>query len=219
MGHFLLLCVSHETFPPIALGFVWHTFFVGGGCFVGYAVFMSLIPDSSVDRRLLRSAARYESGEVMSERVLGQLTPAQCVERVRSLLSSRTVLDDVEERRLLLIGMAEHLEWLKEQRDNPLSWSAIARSYKLLSDQVERTNVNVGEVSTKLAEAHAASYVEGFVVGFNALLGELSRRGLLEVDAEDVGELVGVGVAESSRFLEARTVKSVDGVDGVDGGE
>lgn len=171
---------------------------------------MSLIPESSVDRRLLRSAAKYETPEQMSERVLGQLTPAQCIDRVKTLLSSRTVLDEVEERRLLLISMAEHLAWLKEKRNDPQSWNAIARSFKLLSDQIERTNINVNDVSTKLAEAHAQMYVEAYMLGFNALLTALTERNMIEVEAEEVQELAGVGISAASRYLEGQTQKVID---------
>lgn len=170
---------------------------------------MSLLPQTSLDRRLLRSAAKYESPEQMSERVLGQLTPAQCIDRVKTLLESRTVLDEVEERRLLLISMAEHLDWLRDQRENPKSWNAIARSYKLLSDQIERTNLNVNDVSTKLAEAHAASYVEAYMLGFNALLKALAERDMIDVDPEEVKELVTIGITESNRYLETQTQKAV----------
>lgn len=171
---------------------------------------MSLVPESSVDRRLLRSAAKYETPEQMSERVLGQLTPAQCIDRVKTLLSSRTVLDEVEERRLLLISMAEHLAWLKEKRNDPQSWNAIARSFKLLSDQIERTNINVNDVSTKLAEAHAQMYVEAYMLGFNALLTALTERNMIEVEAEEVQELAGVGISAASRYLEGQTQKVID---------
>lgn len=171
---------------------------------------MSLIPESSVDRRLLRSAAKYETPEQMSDRVLGQLTPAQCIDRVKTLLSSRTVLDEVEERRLLLISMAEHLDWLKEKRNDPQSWNAIARSYKLLSDQIERTNINVNDVSTKLAESHAQMYVEAYMLGFNALLAALTERNMIEIEAEEVQELAGVGISAASRYLEGQTQKVVD---------
>ena len=146
----------------------------------------------------------------MSERVLGQLTPAQCIDRVKTLLSSRTVLDEVEERRLLLISMAEHLAWLKEKRNDPQSWNAIARSFKLLSDQIERTNINVNDVSTKLAEAHAASYVEAYMLGFNALLKALAERDMIDVEPEEVKELVTIGITESNRYLETQIQRVVE---------
>lgn len=173
---------------------------------------MSLLPQSSVDKRLLKAAREYKSPNEMSESVLRQLTPAQCALRVQELLDSKTTLDEVQERRLLLIGMAEHLEWLRGHRDNPQSWNAIARSYKLLSDQIERTNVNVNDVSTKLAEAHAQTYVEAYMLGFNALLTALTEKDMIdaEIEPEMMQELAKVGVSESSRYLETQTQRVVE---------
>jgi hypothetical protein len=171
---------------------------------------MSLIPQSSVDRRIIRSASKYATPEEMSDAVLGQLTPAQCVDRLHHLLNSRTILDEVQERRLLLISMAEHLDWLQSKRGDKDSWAAIGRGYKLLSDQIERTNVNVTDVSTKLAESHAQTYVEAYTMGFNALLKILAERDMLEVEPtlDEVQELMMIGIAESSRYLEANTQKA-----------
>ena len=171
---------------------------------------MSLLPQTSLDRRLLRSAAKYETPEQMSERVLGQLTPAQCIDRVKTLLASRTILDEVEERRMLLISMAEHLDWLRDQRENPKSWNAIGRAYKLLSDQIERANLNVNDISTKLAEDHARMFVEGISVGFGVLLKALAERDIIDIPAEDQPELLALAAAESSRYLETQTQKVVD---------
>ena len=171
---------------------------------------MSLLPQTSLDRRLLRSAAKYETPEQMSERVLGQLTPAQCIDRVKTLLASRTILDEVEERRMLLISMAEHLDWLRDQRENPKSWNAIGRAYKLLSDQIARANINVNDISTKLAEDHARMFVEGISVGFGVLLKALAERDIIDIPAEDQPELLALAAAESSRYLETQTQKVVD---------
>lgn len=170
---------------------------------------MSLLPQASVDRRLLKAAKEYQSPNEMSESVMRQLTPAQCAVRVAELLESKTTLDEAQERRLLLISMAEHLEWLRSQRDNPKTWNVIARSYKTLSDQIERTNVNVADVSTKLAEAHAGTFVEAYMLGFNALLKVIAERDIIEIEPEEVKELAQVGVTEASRYLATQTQKSV----------
>lgn len=171
---------------------------------------MSLLPQTSLDRRLLRSAAKYESPEQMSERVLGQLTPAQCIDRVKTLLESRTVLDEVEERRLLLISMAEHLDWLRDQRENPKSWNAIARSYKLLSDQIERTNINVNDVSTRLAASHAEYFVNGFMIGFDKALSAIAASTDQPIDAEVVSLAIEAGVVEAKSYIDGVTLKSVE---------
>lgn len=171
---------------------------------------MSLLPQTSLDRRLLRSAAKYETPEQMSERILGQLTPAQCIDRVKTLLSSRTILDEVEERRLLLISMAEHLDWMRDQRENPKSWNAIARSYKLLSDQIERTNINVNDISTKLAEDHAAIFVSGISLGIEAALREIARRSEVTIESEEVPELMQIAAGAAQEYIGQMTQKSID---------
>lgn len=171
---------------------------------------MSLLPQTSLDRRLLRSAAKYETPEQMSERVLGQLTPAQCIDRVKTLLASRTILDEVEERRILLISMAEHLDWLRDQRENPKSWNAIGRSYKLLSDQIERTNINVNDVSTRLASSHAEYFVNGFMIGFERALRVIAEASDSAIDAEIVDAAIKDGIMASKEYVDSVTTKSIE---------
>lgn len=170
---------------------------------------MSILPQSSLDRRLMRAAAKYASPEEMSTAVLGQLTPAQCIVRRDEILASKTTMDEIQERRILLISIAEHLDWLKDQRDNSKAWPAIARTQKLLSDQIERTTINVNDVSTKLAEAHAATYVEAYMLGFHALLRALTERDMINVEPEVMQELATLGIEESSRYLEGQTQRVV----------
>lgn len=171
---------------------------------------MSILPKASEDRRLIKAANQYMTPEQMSEAVLGQLTPAQCIERLQYLTTHRVTLDEVQERRLLVFAIAEHLEWMKAKREDPKTWAHINRAYKLLSDQVERTNVNIADVSTKLAEAHAQTYVEAYMLGFNALLKTLVERDMLVIEPEDAQELVTLSIAESSRYLDAHTQKAAE---------
>lgn len=168
----------------------------------------SILPASSIDRRLLQAAAKYATAEEMSEAVLGRLTPAQCAERVHHLLTSKTILDEVQERRLLLIQMAEWLDWLKTQRDNPKSWAAISRTMKLLSDQVERSNINVSDVSTKLATEHARYFVDGFTLGFERVLKALGERDEIVIEEDEIQELLEIGAHASHEYIERVTQKN-----------
>lgn len=114
----------------------------------------------------------------------------------------------------MLFQMAEHLDFLKNQRDNPKSWPHLSRMYKVLSDQIERSNITVSDVSTKLAEAHANYYTEGFLLGFNKVLEIMREREILEGDIEDdqILELVQSGIGESSEYLSKVTAReTVDG--------
>lgn len=174
---------------------------------------MAILPERSIDRRLLRAAARRATAEEMSEAVLGQLTPAECLDRVKTILDSKNIWDEIEERRLLLIDIAEWLDWLKDQRDNTKSWQAINRALKLMSDQIERSNINVNDVSTKLAAAHAGYFTEGYLAGFNKVLDLLREREIIEAEIEDdeMFELVKAGVDESQEYLKKVTVREADG--------
>lgn len=171
---------------------------------------VSILPSSSIDRRLIRAAAKYATPEEMSEAVMGKLTPAQCVDRVKTILESKTVFDEVQERRLLLVKMSEHLDWMHSQRENEKSWGAIARMYKVVSDQIERANINLTDVSTKLAADHAQYMVEGFMVGLERILKELREEREIVVDDEDVIELMQVGVNASQEYIERVTMKEID---------
>lgn len=171
---------------------------------------MSILPESALDRRILRAAAKYATPDEMSEAVLGQLTPAQCAERLKELLSSKTVLDEVQERRLLLVQMSEHLDWIKNRRNDDKSWSAISRMFKLVSDQIERTNVEIEDISTRLSEAHAQYFIDGIMVGMQKVFDFMRERDMIVVDAEDQVEMIEVGVHASSEYLQKVTAKNVD---------
>ena len=138
---------------------------------------------------------------------MGQLTPAQCAERVQELLASKTMLDEVAERRLLLVQMAEHLDWMKSQRENPASWSSIARMYKVLSDQVERTNINVSDISTKLAEDHARFFADAIVLGFEKMIRRIEESSDIVIEDDEFQEILEVGASTSEKYLEGVTVR------------
>ena len=170
---------------------------------------MALLPARSIDKRLIRAAARYDSPEEMSDFVNRQLTPAQCMNRVNELLTSKSELDEVKERRLLLIQMAENLDWLKGQRHNEKSWPAINRALKLLSDQIERTNINVGDINTKLSAKYAEYFVTAFTIGIEKAIASAAEQAgasdMLEIEVLE--ESAKVGVEASQEYLHKVTVR------------
>lgn len=168
---------------------------------------MSLIPERSIDRRLLKAAARYATPNEMSEAVLGQLTPAQCKERVDTILESKFELDEIKERRLLLIQMAEHVQWLQDQRGNEKSWGAINRALKLVSDQIERTNINVSDINTRLSKAHAEFFVNAISKGIERAVERLSAESVEVIEAEVVSEALEIGVKSAQESLQKVTVR------------
>lgn len=170
----------------------------------------SILPASSIDRRLLRSAAKYETPQQMSEAVLGKLSPAQCLERVNQLLEQKTTLDEVKERRILLVRMAEHLDWMEQQRDNEKSWGAIAKMYDLVSRQIEKSNVNLTDVSSKLGADHAQMFIDGFMVGFERMLRILRDERGIDLDEEIILEVMDSGMRESKDYVDRVTLKEIE---------
>jgi hypothetical protein len=170
---------------------------------------MGIIARSAIDRRLLKAAAKFGSPEQLSDAVNGQLTPAQAIDRVKTLLASQDVYSEVEQRRLLLIQMAEFMDYMQEQAqdaNNDKAWAALNRTFKLVSDQIERTNINIDDVSTKLGKAHAQYYVQGYMEGFNAILAELRERNMLVLEGEEVKELSRIGLEQGMTYVESVTV-------------
>ena len=166
----------------------------------------SILPASAVDRRLIRAGARYATPQELSEATLGMLTPAQAVDRLNEILESKTVLDEIKERRILLVRMSEHLDYLmKGHQGDEKAWGAIAKQFKLVSDQIERSNLTLTDVSSKLGNEQAAFFVQGFVVGFDATLKKLDER--LSIDEEEVIELMQVGTKASEEYVESVTHK------------
>lgn len=170
------------------------------------------MPVAAQDRRLLRAAARFATADELSEAVLGRLTPAQALSRVKELLASKTVYDEVEQRQLLLVQIAEQADWLKDHRDSfsqsPTVLSALNRAYKLLSDQIERTNINVNEINTHLASRHAEYFMSGFLRGFDAMLATLAKReNEVVLDVEEVQELMQIGTTAAQAYVEKVTAQ------------
>lgn len=169
----------------------------------------SILPVAALDRRLIEAQRQYMSPEEMSKHVGGQLSPAECLIRVREILTSKSQLDEVMERRMLLIDMAEHLNWMKNQRDDPESWTHINRAYKLLSDQIERANINVADVSTKLASRYAEYFVTAYTMALERVVKSISEQtGNTEIiEAEVIEEASKAGLVVAKGYLEKVTVR------------
>lgn len=166
----------------------------------------SILPASAVDRRLIRGAAQYKTPQELSDSIMNQMTPAQCIDRVEHLLESKTSFDEVKERRLMLIRMSDHLDYLmKEHQGNDKAWGAIAKQFKLVSDQIERSNITLTDVSSKLGSEQAAFFVEAFVVGFDAIFKKIDDR--LAIGEEEVIELMEAGTKASGEYVDSVTQK------------
>lgn len=115
----------------------------------------SILPVSAIDRRLIKSAARQRTPQEMSEDVLGHLSPAQCVDRVKEIVESMDVWTEVESRRLLMFQMQEHLDWLHDNRENDKVLSSIPRMYKLISESLDKSRINLDEVVNMITSTQA----------------------------------------------------------------
>ena len=163
---------------------------------------MSILPAKAIDRRLVRAAIGYNATpQDLSEAVLGQLSPAEAEDRLHRLLNEVTILDEVEQRRLLLIDMSDHLAWMKTKREDPKMITALNQAYALVSKQLDKTNVNVADISTKLATDHAQYMVEAFMSGFAQILRTIEARGDIVVEEDDVKELIAIGMKSSQEQI------------------
>ena len=165
----------------------------------------SILPASSVDRRLISSAAKHATAQEMSDAVMGQLTPAQAIDRVKVLIESATIFDEIEDRKLLMWQMQEHLTWLSENRENDKVLSTIPRMFKLIGDLLEKSHMNVSDLSTKLARDHAEYFISGFMVGFEKMLKTYSEQNEIVIEEEDIMELAQLGVEASKGYIETVT--------------
>lgn len=142
----------------------------------------SILPASSLDRRLISSAAKHHTPEQMSEAVLGKLTPAQCVDRVKVILSSRDVWTEIESRQLLMSQMQDHLTWLQENRENEKVLSSIPRMYKLVSESLDKSRINLDEVTNRINDTQARLLVSAIDAIVSRLVAGLIKHG---VDVEE----------------------------------
>lgn len=163
---------------------------------------MSILPPKALDRRLVRAAVGFNvTPQDLSEAVLGQLSPAEAEDRLHRLLNEVTILDEVEQRRLLLIDMADHLAWMKTKRDDPKMITALNQAFTMVSKQLDKANVNVADISTKLATDHAQYMVDAFMSGFSQILRVIESRGDIIIDEDDVKELIQIGVKSSQEQI------------------
>lgn len=168
----------------------------------------SILPASSIDRRLISLAAKHATPEEMSDGVLGKLTPAQAVDRVKSILSSKDVWTEMEERQLLMVQMQEHLAWLQKNRNNDKVLSSLPRMFKLIAEALDKSRINLDDVSGKLATEHANYFVSGFVLGFEKILKTLAEREDITIDEDDIQDLLEIGASASHDYVERVTIKN-----------
>ena len=171
---------------------------------------MGIIPAKAIDRRLLTAATRIgHTPRDLSEAVAGQLSPPEAQARVFEILDSVTQYDEVQERRLFLLKAAKWLDdMIDGHGDDPRVFNSINRAMKLVSDQIERTNIDVDDVNTRLASAHAEMFVRGILVGVNKALESVQERESVAVEVEILEDIVKESVEAASAYIETVTERA-----------
>ena len=172
----------------------------------------ALLPKQSVDRRLILAATKIgHTGQDLSDAVNGQMSPAQAVARVHELLNASTIYDEVQERRLLYIRMGKWLDDLQEKHGgNIKAAGAINKAFKLVSDQLERSQVNVQDISSKLSADHAQFFVTALIKASDIIIDRIQKQTGEVLEAEFIGELTQAGAEEAQAYMKTVTARPAD---------
>jgi len=146
----------------------------------------------SVDQQLIRAAASDKrSPRELSAAVGGQLSPERARMRLEELLDDSDYLTYVRERRLLILNMRELLDTTAKDALKGNDSNA-RRMYldtlKAIADRLDKTQINLDDVSTKLSSAFAQVMAEAIGNAFDAIPKALQTRGMVL----DMEELEGV---------------------------
>ena len=172
----------------------------------------ALMPKQSIDRRLIRAAMKIgHTAQDLSDAVNGQLSPAQALDRTSELLTGATIWDEVQERRLLLIRMGAWLDELQATHGKNLKAAgAINRAFKLVSDQLERSKINITDVNVRLAEAHASYFVTGILRGYEEMVRRFHQETGEILEAEVLEDISSAGATLAQEYIESVTSKQIE---------
>lgn len=172
----------------------------------------ALLPKQSVDRRLILAATKIgHTGQDLSDAVNGQMSPAQAVARVHELLNASTIYDEVQERKLLLIRMGKWLDDLQERHGKNLKAAgAINGAFKMVSTQLERSKINIADVSSKLSADHAEFFVTALIKASDLIIERIQNQTGEILDAEFIGELTQAGAEEARGYMKTVTARPAD---------
>ena len=168
----------------------------------------ALMPKQSIDRRLIKAAMKIgHTAQDLSDAVNGQLSPAQALDRTSELLTGATIWDEVQERRLLLIRMGAWLDELQATHGKNLKAAgAINRAFKLVSDQLERSRLNVEDIDMRLAEKHSEMFVTGYLRAMQEVINRFQGETGEILEAEVVQEIAEAGAEVAQDYMDTVTV-------------
>ena len=150
----------------------------------------------SVDQQLIRAAASDKrSPRELSAAVGGQLSPERARMRLEELLDDSDYLTYVRERRLLILNMRELLDTTAKDALKGNDSNA-RRMYldtlKAIADRLDKTQINLDDVSEKIEEAHGRFWFASLAAGMQAISVEFERRGVT-LPKEEMFEVIAIG--------------------------
>lgn len=143
---------------------------------------------SKVDQRLLVAAvSEKRSAKELSAAVNGFLTPEEALLRLKQLLSDTNPLDDVEERKLLVLDARRVMGILNDsvEAGNTQAIETYRKYLTTVADRLDKAMVNVDAISTKLTTAYAQVMADSVLAAFEAMPKALEERGIV-LDMEEV---------------------------------
>lgn len=153
------------------------------------------------DRRLLDGAANNMSGEELAQ--ISGMPPAQAVTRVREILKSRDIFDEIEKKKLVLhsvYSLKAKIEDYEAQVDikNPKAAEAYLKVLEALDKMLDKQ----GKVSE--AEMAAAAKAQAGMMAVIITKGYMKARGWLQeeygglVKMDELDEIFELGMREAA---------------------
>lgn len=153
------------------------------------------------DRRLLDGAANNFSGEELAQ--VSGMPAAQAIARVRELLKSRDVFDDIEQKKLLRYStfkLKQKIEEYDAQVDvkNPKAAEAYLKVIQAIDDMLTRQGKISEEEMEAAARAQAGMMAEIITKGYMKARAWLSEEYGAIVKMDELDELFELGMREAS---------------------
>ena len=178
---------------------------------------VGILEPSRLMKRLLEGAVRKLTPEQLSESVNGQLTPEECLLKLKEFLRSTDYLDYVETRSLLLVEVGNFLESLRVDAidfGKDRARDQFLRTLQLMLEQTQKQMPELDDMISKIGKAHAEMFVQAAMAGISSyragLEAILRERGQLEVltlSDEEWAEIEEGAQSGARRALEMRVIE------------
>ncbi len=177
---------------------------------------VGILEPSRLMKRLLEGAVRKLSPEELSASVNGQLSPEECVVRLKEFLRSTDYLDYVETRSLLLVEVGNFLESLREDAidfGKDRSRDQFLRTLQLMLEQTQKQMPELDDMISKIGKAHAEMFVQAAMAGVAAyragLEAKFREKEIHTVLSDEEWAEVGLVAQEGARkALEMRVIEN-----------